>query len=199
MEEMARSKTCTLHLELEVPTPVVMPKINGRADKSWGKRPAETSESSHECSCALPEPPRFGAPGSQQEPGSAPIRCRRNALLLLPRHLGALCISILLPCALSSQGSPSPAQPKLLWLRWQCPPSPWGHGPQELGLVTLQCAVFYSLGLAPDPLCTPAGRPAPAITSPPSSVCCIHLGSSKQAVYLLPGRVCAWFPVCAAS
>lgn len=121
----------------------------------------------------MPEPPRFGAPGSQQEPGSAPIRRRRNALLLLPRHLGALCISILLPCALSSQGSPSPAQPKLLWLRWQCPPSPWGHGPQELGLVTLQCAELYSLGLAPDPLCTPAGRPALAITSPPL-LCLLH-------------------------
>lgn len=165
---MARSKTCTLHLELEVPTPVVMPKINGRADKSWGKRPAETSESSHECSCALPEPPRFGAPGSQQEPGSAPVRCRRNALLLLPRHLGALCISILLPCALSSQGSPSPAQPKLLWLRWQCPPSPWGHGPQELGLVTLQCAVFTAWDSRPthcahlqEGLCLPSLLPPP--------------------------------------
>lgn len=170
MEEMARSKTCTLHLELEVPTPVVMPKINGCADKSWGKQPAETSESSHKCSCALVEPPHSGAPGSQQEPGPAPICCRRNALLLLPRHLSAPCISILLSCALSSEGSPSPAQPELLWWRWQCPPSQQGHSPRELGLVTLQCTVFYSLGLAPDPLCTPAGRPGLAIASPPSSL-----------------------------
>lgn len=50
------------------------------------------------------------------------------------------------------------------------PPSQQGHSPQELGLVTLQCSVFYSLGLAPDPLCTPAGRPGLAITSPPSSL-----------------------------
>lgn len=35
--------------------------------------------------------------------------------------------------------------------------------------------------------------------SPLLFVCCIHLGSSEQAVYLLPGRVCAWFPVCASS
>lgn len=167
---MARSKTRTLHLELEVPTPVVMPKINGRADKSWGKWPAGTSESSHECSCALLEPPLFEAADSPQEPGSAPTCCRRNALLLLPRHPRAPCISILLSCALSSQGSPSPAQPKLPWWRWQCPPSQQGHSPRELGLVTLQCAGFYSLGLLPDPLRTPAGRPGLAITSPPSSL-----------------------------
>lgn len=99
--------------------------------------------------------------------------CCRDALLLLPRHLSALCISILLSPALSPQGSPSPAQPKLPWLRWQCPPSQQGHSPQELGLVTLQCTVFYSLGLAPDPLCTPAGRPGLAITSPPP-LCLLH-------------------------
>lgn len=170
MEEMARSETRTLHLELEVPTPVVMPKINGRADKGWEKWPAETSESSHECSCALLEPPLFGAPGSPQESGSAPKCCRRNALLLLPRHLSALCISILLSCALSSQGSPSPAQPKAAAVAVAMPPQPAGAQSPELGLVTLQCAVFYSLGLTPDPLCTPAGRPGLAITSPPSSL-----------------------------
>ena len=80
------------------------------------------------------------------------------------------------------------------------PPKQWWHSPQVLRLVTLQCTVFYSLGLEPDPLCTPAGRPGLAITSLPLLfVCCIHLGFSEQAVYLLSGRVCAWFPVCAAS
>lgn len=190
MEETERSKTCTLHLELEVPTPVVMPKINGRADKSWGKRPAETSESSHECSCALPEPPRFGAPGSQQEPGSAPIRCRRNALLLLPRHLGALCISILLPCALSSQGSPSPAQPKLLWLRWQCPPSPWGHGPQELGLVTLQCAVFTAWDSRPTHCAhLQEGLRLPSLLPPPLSAAFTWVPPNKQFTFSQAGYV----------
>lgn len=33
----------------------------------------------------------------------------------------------------------------------------------------------------------------------PPFVCCSHLGFSEQAVYLLSGRVCARFPVCAAS
>lgn len=105
-----------------------------------------------------------------------PARTRLSTILLPPRCSAAVTkafpaprpLAFLLSCALSSQASTSTAQPKMMCLRWRSsPPKQWWHSPQVLRLVTLQCTVFYSLGLEPDPLRTPAGRPGLAITSPP--------------------------------
>lgn len=119
MEEMARSKTCTLHLELKVPTPVAMPKINVTLirDGESGRRRLPRAPASAAPLCW--EPPSSGAARSQQEPGSAPICCRHDALPLLPRHFQHpvhehfFCL-----CALSSQRSTSTVQQKTVCSRW---------------------------------------------------------------------------------
>lgn len=199
---MARLKTCTLHLELKVPTPVGMPKINSaliRAVGSGQRRLLRVPTSAAALCRSLPAP---GLPVPNRN--QAKHQFAAATVVLCHCYQGTsstLCINIPSVLCFAFSGkrflSTTIAGEVPLEQQWHCP--------QVLGLVTLQCMVFYSLGLEPDPLCTPAGRrPGLAITSlpplPPTSfVCCIHLGSSEQAVYLLSGRVCAWFPVCAAS
>lgn len=123
MAEMARSKTRTLHLELKVPTPVAMPKINGtliRAGGSGRRRLLRVPASMAVLPASgFPVPDR-----NQAQHHLPPLRCS-DAVTKAPPAPCALAFR--LSCPFSSQGSTSTAQPKLVCLRWQSSPPPDTH------------------------------------------------------------------------
>lgn len=152
-----RAKTCTLHLELKVPSPVVMPKINSALIRAGGSGQRRLLSVSANAAVLCREPP---APGLLV-PNRNQVRHHSAATAMLcccyQGTSSALCISIssVLCFVFSGKHCHSTAKADCSW--WQSPfPKQWWHSPQMLRLVTLQRTVFYSLGLEPDPLCTPA-------------------------------------------
>lgn len=151
MEEMATSKPCTLHLELKVPTPAVMPKINGALIRGGGSGRWRLLRVPRSTAVLHWEPPCSGAPGSngnqaQHQFGAAPMLCRCYQGTSSP----PISISSVLCFVFSGKHFHSTAKDDVFEVAIPPdPPKQWWHSPQALRLVTLQRTAFYSPGLQP--------------------------------------------------